>query len=165
MAGSRQHNRRRSAAAVIAIAIALSVLALYGVWAFWPSETPPGTEPPLTETVHVLGFEPTLSRDGLLFAIVVFAAVLGGLLHVLTSLAVAVRNGELRWGATPAYLAHLVLGVCVAGVLFVLIRFALAPSEAWSPYWLAALAASAGVVAEPAARRLREVLPLKIPSS
>jgi hypothetical protein len=94
----------------------------------------------------------------LLFMIVVCAGVLGGLPHVLSSLAVSIGTRELRLGATQGHVVPLLLGVGVAAALFLLIRFTLTLSAATNPYGLAALAASAGVLAEPAGRRLRRAL-------
>jgi hypothetical protein len=152
-------------AGFVAVAIAVSALALYGIWAFWPSEAPPGGEPLPRETVHYLGFEPTLSRVGLLFAMVAFAGALGGLPLVLRSLAVSIGNRELGWRAIPGYVVPVPLGVGLASALSLLVHLGLSSGERASPYWFASLAALAGFAADPAGRALRRRVALKSGSS
>ena len=147
--------RGSGVAALVAVAIALSALALYGVWAFWPSEAPPSMEPLPSETVHFLGFETTLSRDGLLLAIVACAGALGGLPRVLRSLAVSIGNRELSWRTVQGSVVSVLLGVGLASVVSFLVRLGVSSSERASPYWFAALAALAGFLADPARRTLR----------
>ena len=145
-------------AGFVAVAIALAALALYGVWAFWPSEATPGGELLPRETVHFLGFEPTLSRTGLLFATVAFAGALGGLPLVLRSLAVSIGNRELSWRATPGHFVPPLLGIGLASALALLVHLGLSPGEGASPYWFASLAALAGFAADPAGRAVRRAL-------
>jgi hypothetical protein len=148
-------------AGFVAVAVALSALAIYGVWAFWPPEELPGREPPAEKTVHLLGFEPTLSRERLFLVVLACAGALGALPRVLRSLEVSSGNRVLRWRAAVDYLVPVALGVGLGSVLAVVAELGLPSNHTESAYWPAALAALAGFLAHPAGRTIRRLLGLK----
>ena len=145
----------------VALIIAFSALALYGVWVFWPSENPNGAGLLERKTVHFLGWDRLLSRESLFFVMVAFAGALGGMVHSVRSLAVYVGSGKLKWSWTPFYLLKPVLGAVLATLLYFVLRAGLfspsASTEQASPYGFAAIAALAGLFSDQAVEKLRVI--------
>jgi hypothetical protein len=147
----------------VALTIALSALALYGVWVFWPSENPDPDSTGLVarKTVHFFGWDRLLSRESLFFVMVAFAGALGGMVHSVRSLAVYVGSGKLKWSWTPFYLLKPVLGAVLATLLYFVLRAGLfspsASTEQASPYGFAAIAALAGLFSDQAVEKLRVI--------
>ena len=137
---------------LVTVAIGLSALALYGVWALWPSEPPLGGEASGHETVHVLGHAPTVSRSVLLVALAGCAGVLGGLPRVLRSLALGAGNRELRRRAMRRHALSLLAGAVVAALLAVVLVVLVSRP---GPYRLAAAACLVGFLEAPAERAVR----------
>ena len=147
---------------LLAIIIALAALSLYGIWVFWPTEPGPGNSGlPLRKTVHFFGYDRTLSRESLFFVMVAFAGALGGMVHVLRSLAIYIGNRELRWSWVPFYFLKPVLGAVLGTLLYFVLRAGLFSSSAstaqTSPYGFAAIAAFAGLFTDQAVEKLRRV--------
>src|SRR5919201_2157370 len=103
-------------AVLTATAVAVSALALYGVWAFWPSEALPQRQ-----TAHVFAYEPSLRRSILTAVAVACAGVLGALPRALRSLETRAGNRELRWRAVLRSLVPLGVGSAAGLGLFVLL--------------------------------------------
>lgn len=145
----------------VALIIALSALALYGVWVFWPSENPNGEGLLPRKNVHFFGWDRLLSRESLFFIMVAFAGALGGMVHSVRSLAVYVGSGKLKWSWTPFYLLKPVLGAVLATLLYFVLRAGLfspsASTEQASPYGFAAIAALAGLFSDQAVEKLRVI--------
>jgi hypothetical protein len=145
---------------LLIVVIALSALALYGLWAFWPTEVP-GQKAVPPKTVHFFGHERHLSRESLFFVMIAFAGALGGMVHGLRSLAVYVGNRELRWSWVPFYFIKPVLGASLATLLYIVLRAGLfSPSASTlqvSPYGFAAVGTLAGLFSDQAAEKLKKV--------
>jgi len=129
-------------AALTAAATAISAAALYGLWAFWPSEATARAR----EEVRAAFFDATLSRNVLLVVAVACAGALGALPRALRWLELGAGNRELRWCAAPRALLALLVGSAAGTILFLLLVSVGVPSgKHASPYWFAALAALLGL--------------------
>src|SRR5437764_1557064 len=146
----------------MAFGVAASVVALYALWAFWPSEAPkPGTGVAEHKTVHFFWISRGLSRESLFFVMVAIAGALGGMVHVVKSFSWYVGNRLLKWSWVPFYLLKPVLGAAMATVLYFIIRAGFfspsASTSQTSPYGFAAVSALAGLFSDQAAEKLRRV--------
>ena len=145
----------------LVLTVVLCGITLYGVWAFWPSESQNGTGLVPRKTVHFFGWDRLFSRESLFFVMVAFAGALGGMVHALRSLAVYLGNRRLTWSWVPFYLLKPVLGAVLATLLYFVLRAGLfspsASTEQASPYGFAAIAALAGLFSDQAVEKLRKV--------
>lgn len=148
---------------ILAVLLAAgTVLALYSLWAFWPSEGgKPGTGVAARKSVHFFWTTRTLSRESLFFVMVALAGALGGMVHIVKSLSWYVGNRMLRWSWVPFYLLKPVLGAAMATVLYFIIRAGFfspsASTSQTSPYGFAAVSALAGLFSDQAVEKLRKV--------
>jgi hypothetical protein len=140
---------------------AFCVIALYGIWAFWPSENTKGRGLLPSKTVHYFGWDRKLSRESLFFVTVAFSGALGGMVHSIRSLVVYMGNRRLRWSWTPFYLLKPVLGAMLATLLYFVLRAGLfSPSASTtqaSPYGFAAIGALAGLFSDQAVVKLKSI--------
>jgi hypothetical protein len=147
--------------AFVVLTVGLAVVALYGVWAFWPSENPNGRGLLQRKTVHFFWWDRLLSRESLFFVMVAFAGALGGMVHAVRSLAVYVGNRQLKWNWAPFYVLKPVLGAILATLLYFVLRAGLfspsASTEQASPYGFAAIGALSGLFSDQAVEKLRKV--------
>jgi hypothetical protein len=140
---------------------ALSILAMYTVWAFWPSEAGEAGTIALKKDVDFFWLHNEVSRETLFFVTVAVAGALGGMVHVLRSLVWYTGNRLLKWRWVPFYVMRPVLGAAMATLLYFLVRAGFfSPSSSTteaSPYGFAALAALSGLFSDHAAEKLRTV--------
>jgi hypothetical protein len=148
---------------ILAVLLAAgTVLALYSLWAFWPSEGgKPGTGVAPRKSVHYFWTTRALSRESLFFVMVAMAGALGGMVHSVKSLSWYVGNRMLRWSWVPFYLLKPLLGASMATVLYFIIRAGFfspsASTSQTSPYGFAAVSALAGLFSDQAVEKLRKV--------
>lgn len=146
---------------LLLVMFALCVIALYGVWAFWPSEKQVGGGLVAQKTVHYFGWDRLLSRESLFFVTVAFAGAIGGMVHAIRSLAVYVGSRRLKWSWAPFYLLKPILGAVLATLLYFVLRAGLfspsASTDQASPYGFAAIAALAGLFSDQAVEKLRAI--------
>ena len=146
---------------LLVLVVVLAGVALYGMWAFWPSEVGNSTKLVKEKTVHFFGWEGTLSTEKLFFAAVAFAGALGGMAHSIRSFAVYVGNRELKWTWVPFYLLKPVLGALLGTLLYILLRAGLfsgsASTQEASPYGFAGIAALTGLFTDQAVEKLRKI--------
>lgn len=146
------------AAAVVATAVVLSALCLYGLWCFWPTSADP--RPP-SEQVAFLGVDLDLRAEVLMFVVVALAGALGGLIHVLRSVSEYIGNRRLVRSWLPYYTLLPLVGAALATVLYVVLRGGLfsgaSTTAEVNSYGFAALAALAGLFSRQATEKLRKV--------
>lgn len=81
-----------SAAGVVILGMLLAVvslLALYGLWRFWPAPPPVTGSAPATAKFSYFNWRLSLTRDQQFFVVAAFAGAIGAMLHGL-------RGGERR---------------------------------------------------------------------
>jgi hypothetical protein len=144
---------------LLVVMVALALVILYGLWAFWPSE---GKKVPVaSKTVHFFWHHRHMRRENLFFVMVAFAGALGSILHSLRSLVTYIGERQLRWSWVPFYLVRPVLGALLATLLYVVLRAGLfspsSSSQQASPYGFAAVAGLAGLFSDQAVEKLKKV--------
>jgi hypothetical protein len=146
---------------MVLVMVGMAALALYGLWAFWPSEAPGKKVPAAAKVVHFFWHHRSMRRESLFFVMVAFAGALGSALHSLRSLVVYIGERELRWSWVPFYLVRPILGALLATLLYVVLRAGLfSPSSSSvqaSPYGFAAVAGLAGLFSDQAIEKLKKV--------
>jgi hypothetical protein len=146
---------------LIAVFAIASALALYMIWVFWPSEARTGTLVARQKPIDFLGIHRTVARESLFFVTVAVCGALGGMVHVLRSIAWYTGNRLLKWQWVPFYLLRPVLGATMATLLYFIVRAGFfspsASTREASPYGFAALAALAGLFSDHAAEKLKKV--------
>jgi hypothetical protein len=143
---------------LLVVMVAVAVVILYGLWAFWPSE---GKKVPVaSKTVHFFWHHRSMRRENLFFVMVAFAGALGSILHSLRSLVTYIGERQLRWSWVPFYLVRPVLGALLATLLYVVRAGLFSPSSSSqqaSPYGFAAVAGLAGLFSDQAVEKLKKV--------
>ncbi len=146
---------------LLAAFAAAACIALYAIWAFWPSEAGTSEEIADKKTVHFFGEEWTVTRESLFFVMVAVAGALGGMVHVLRSLSWYVGNRLLRRSWVPFYVLRPIIGAAMATLLYFVIRAGFfSPSASTteaSPYGFAAVAGLAGLFTDQALEKLKKV--------
>jgi hypothetical protein len=147
----------------LAIAVAATILLIYGLVAMWPESSAAGQATPTQpqSSIAFLGWHFNLSSDARLFVIVAIAGGLGGMVHTVRSLGWYVGNRELKWSWVPFYVLLPIIGGSLATVFYLVLRAGLfstsTPTTDANVYGFAALAALVGVFSEQALEKLREV--------
>jgi hypothetical protein len=138
------------------LCVALAMLTLYALWAFWP---PSGTT--TSSTMTFFGESHRISNDIRLFVVVAVAGALGALMHSMRSLAYYVGHHQLKWRWIPYYTITLLLGAGLATIIYIVVRGGLFASstgdKSVNPYGFAAVAALTGLFTEEALEMLRKV--------
>src|SRR5271165_6550953 len=80
-------------------AVVVGIVALYSLWAFWPTSVQAST--PADQRVSWFGSHPMVSREFLFFLTVAIAGTLGGLIHTIRSFVSYVGNRQLVWSWLP----------------------------------------------------------------
>jgi hypothetical protein len=144
---------------IVIVAVAVTVLCVYGLWAIWPD----GQTGSVTIVMFAHRF--TITAEEQLFALVALAGALGGLVHLLRSLARYVGNRQLRWSWIAHYALLPFVGAAGSTIVYVVARAGLItpPSsnqtgvEAVNPFGFAALAVLVGLFTEEAMQMLKRV--------
>lgn len=140
------------------LAIALGIVALYSLGAFWP-EAQQDESSTAMQSISWFGWHPSIDREKLFFLTVALAGGLGGLIHTIRSFTWYVGNRDLRWSWVPYNLLLPVVGSLAATVFYLVLRAGLfSPStsvEQASPFGFAAIAILAGLFSPQAFEKLR----------
>ncbi|MGB4758427.1 MAG: IPT/TIG domain-containing protein [Candidatus Saccharimonadales bacterium] len=144
------------------VAIAVFVLLVGALLAFWPPPAPnAGVSAPTSSTVVLFRWSwSAVSRDGSLFVIAMSAGALGGLLHTARSLYWYVGNRNLRRSWVLMYAFLPITGAVISLITYLLLRAGLTTtqsSDAISAYGIAATGALAGLFSREAMDKLRLV--------
>lgn len=141
---------------IVVVCVALAVLILYSLWAFWPV-----TGTTSSSTMTFFGWSHRISTDIRLFVVVALAGTLGALMHSMRSLAYYVGHHQLKWRWIPYYMITLLLGAGLGTIIYIVIRGGLFASstgdKSVNPYGFAAVAALTGLFTEEALEMLRKV--------
>lgn len=127
----------------------------------WPPPAAPDGGTVKETSTRILIWTTGLSRDTLLFLVVVSAGGLGALIHVLRSVYEYVGNRRLRRSWMTMYLLEPFVGAALALVVYCVLRGGLttsvASSEVINPYGVAAVAALVGMFSRQTVDKLRAV--------
>lgn len=153
-----------STAGVIVLGVvmaAVSVLALYGLWRFWPAPPPATGSAPVTAKFSYFGWQLSLTRDQQFFVIVALAGAVGALLHGLRSLSVYIGERYLYQSWIAYYALLPLVGAILATIVYLVLRAGLLPGAASSsqpdPYGITAIGALVGLFSAQAAEKLKAV--------
>src|SRR5919198_2054709 len=140
----------------------LAAVALYSLWAFWPTGTQAGTvSPTKPQRVNYFGWRPSLSREFLFFIVVAIAGGLGGLVHTIRSFSWYVGNRQLYWSWIPFNLMLPVVGALGGTIFYLVLRAGLfspsASTDQTSPFGFTAVAVLVGLFSEQALEKLKQV--------
>jgi hypothetical protein len=138
-----------------------ALLALYGLWRFWPPASPITGSPPATAKFSYFGWSVTLTRDQQFFVVTALAGVIGATLHGLRSMSIYVGERYLFRSWIPYYLLLPVVGGLLATIVYLVLRAGLLPGAGTSsqpdPYGITAVGALVGLFSAQAAEKLKAV--------
>lgn len=144
-----------------ALIAAISLLALYGLWRFWPAPPPATGSAPPTAEFSYFGWQVSLTRDQQFFVIVALAGAIGAMLHGLRSLSRYVGEQYLFRSWIPYYILLPLVGGILATIVYLVLRAGLLPGATSSsqpdPYGISAIAALMGLFSGQAAEKLKAV--------
>lgn len=140
---------------------AVAVLALYGMWRFWPAPPPATGSAPATARFSYFSWQLTLTRDQQFFVVVALAGAIGAMLHGLRSLSAYIGERYLFRSWIPYYALLPLVGALLATIVYLVLRAGLLPGATSSsqpdPYGIAAIAALVGLYSAQAAEKLQAV--------
>lgn len=146
---------------IAALMATISLLALYGLWRFWPVAPPAtGSAPPLAKFSY-FSWQLSLTRDQQFFVITALAGAIGAMLHGLRSLSAYIGERYLfrSWVAYYALLPF--VGALLATIVYLVLRAGLLPGATSSsqpdPYGISAIGALVGLFSAQAAEKLKAV--------
>ena len=141
-----------SAVVVIILGVvmaAASMLALYGLWRFWPAPSPATGSAPATARFSYFGWRLSLTRDQQFFVVVALAGAVGAMLHGLRSLSVYVGERYLFRSWIAYYALLPLVGGILATIVYLVLRAGLLPGATSSsqpdPYGITAIGALVGL--------------------
>jgi hypothetical protein len=144
-----------------AFTAAASLLALYGIWRFWPAPSPTVGSAPASAKFSYFNWHLTLTRDQQFFVIVALAGVIGAMLHGLRSLSTYVGERYLFRSWIAYYALLPIVGGLLATIVYLVLRAGLLPGATSSsepdPYGITAIAALVGLFSAQAAEKLKTV--------
>ncbi len=153
-----------SVAGVVIIGIfmaAVSLLALYGLWRFWPAPPPATGSAPATARFSYFNWQLSLTRDQQFFVLAALAGAIGAMLHGLRSLSTYIGERYLFRSWIPYYALLPLVGGLLATIVYLVLRAGLLPGATSSsqpdPYGIAAIAALVGLFSAQAAEKLKAV--------
>jgi hypothetical protein len=145
--------------ALVALSIAVTLVIIYALWEFWPTDAV--LKSTTASKVQVFGLTRNVSPDVRLLVVVALAGSLGGLMHSTRSLAWYAGHRGLMWRWVPYYLVTIVLGAGLASIFYLVIRGGVLGDHATTadtnPYGFAAIGALVGLFTEQALEMLRKV--------
>ncbi len=140
---------------------AVSLLALYGLWEFWPPPTPATGSAPAIAKFSYFNWRLLLTRDQQFFVIVALAGAIGAMLHGLRSLSTYIGERYLFRSWIPYYALLPLVGGFLATIVYLVLRAGLLPGATSSsqpdPYGITAIAALVGLFSAQAAEKLKAV--------
>lgn len=138
-----------------------SLLALYGLWKFWPAPPPATGSAPAIAKFSYFGWHLTLTQAQQSFVVVALAGVIGAMLHGLRSLSFYVGERYLFRSWIAYYILLPIVGGLLATVVYLVLRAGLLPGQTSSsqpnPYGITAIAALVGMFSAQAAEKLKAV--------
>lgn len=141
--------------------LGLAAVALYSLWAFWPSDLQELSSRPEGKHVTYFGAGFEVSTNTLFFAVVALAGALGGLVHTLRSFSMYVGTRYLAWSWIPFNLLLPAVGALGGTVFYLVFRGGLFSTSTSAtdanPYGFAAVAALVGLFSEQAIEKLRQL--------
>src|SRR6266581_3596337 len=144
-----------------ALMAAASLLALYGLWRFWPAPPPAIGPAPATAKFSYFSWRLTLTRDQQFFIIVALAGVIGAMLHGLRSLSTYIGERYLFRSWIAYYALLPLVGGLLATIVYLVLRAGLLPGATTSsqpdPYGITAIGALVGLFSAQAAEKLKAV--------
>lgn len=139
----------------------VSLLALYGLWRFWPAAAPATGSAPATAKFSYFSWQLSLPRDQQFFIIVALAGVIGAMLHGLRSLSRYIGERYLFRSWIPYYILLPLVGGILATIVYLVLRAGLLPGATSAsqpdPYGISAIAALVGLFSAQAAEKLKAV--------
>jgi hypothetical protein len=139
----------------------VALLALYGLWSFWPAALPLTGHPPATATFSYFGWHRTLTRDQQFFVVAAQAGVIGSMLHGLRSLSRYVGERYLFRSWIAYYVLLPFVGALISTIVYLVLRAGFLPGAGVSsqpdPYGVAAIGALVGLFSAQAAGKLQAV--------
>jgi hypothetical protein len=147
---------------ILAVLMAgVAVLALYGLWSFWPAPLPITGHPPATATFSFFGWHRTLTRDQQFFVVAALAGEIGAMLHGLRSLSRYVGERYLFRSWIAYYALLPVVGALISTIVYLVLRAGFLPGATGAsqpdPYGVAAIGALMGLFSAQAAEKLQAV--------
>jgi hypothetical protein len=141
--------------------LGLAAVALYSLWAFWPSDLQELSSRPEGKHVTYFGAGFEVSTNTLFFAVVALAGALGGLVHTLRSFSMYVGTRYLAWSWIPFNLLLPAVGALGGTVFYLVFRGGLFSTSTTAtdayPYGFTAVAALVGLFSEQAVEKLRQI--------
>jgi hypothetical protein len=141
--------------------VASAVLALYGLWSFWPAPPPASGPLPGPATFAYFGWHRTLTRDQQFFVVAALAGVIGAMLHGLRSLATYAGERYLFRSWILYYVLLPFVGALLSTIVYLVLRAGLLPGGTAAsqpdPYGIAAIGALVGLFSAQAAEKLKAV--------
>jgi hypothetical protein len=138
-----------------------SLLALYGLWRFWPAPPPATGSPPAAATFSYFDWHLSLTQSQQFFVVAALAGSMGAMLHGLRSLSTYIGERYLFRSWIAYYIFLPIVGGLLATIVYVVLRAGLLPGETSSsqpdPYGIAAIAALVGMFSGQAAEKLKAV--------
>lgn len=148
-------------ALLIAYAIILSGVAIYGLISFLPEATSTGTNAAGSSAVTFFIWQFSANEEVRLFITVALAGLLGSLVHVLRSLYWYIGNRDLTRSWIPKYILLPIVGSVLSLAFYLVIRggfFSGAPNmNQTNPYGFMALGVLIGMFSEQAVLKLKAV--------
>jgi hypothetical protein len=142
----------------LVIAVLVAVVFTYTLIAFWPETS---ARPVGWKIVQFLGLTFNVGRDTAMFAVVILAGALGGMVHTLRSLTWYFGNGKLRHRWLLFYCAIPGSAGLLALLFYLLLRGGLLSAQASSGdlnvFGFTAISGVVGFASEQAARKLVDV--------
>jgi hypothetical protein len=137
--------------------VALSILLVYGLLAFWPPSDLDST----TSSITFLEWDFAIQNEVRLLTVVALAGAMGSQIHALRSFFWYVGNRNLKWSWIPMYLMLPFTGAILGIIFYLVIRAGFfAPgtnAEQASPWGVTATAALVGMFSQQAVLKLKEV--------
>jgi hypothetical protein len=145
------------AVAMTVYLIILTILLLYAILQFWPSQ-PPATK---AQQVKFLCWQILISTELRLLAVIVFAGALGGQIHALRSFASYVGNRKLKVSWLVRYFLTPFMAASLALMFYFVIRAgfftANTTTQSMNVYGFAGLAGLVGLFSTMAVNKLRRM--------
>jgi hypothetical protein len=140
---------------------AITALALFTLWGFWPAPSPTAGPAPARASFIYFSWRLSLTRDQQFFLIVAMAGVLGAMLHGLRSMARYVGERQFIRSWTASYLFLPFIGAVIATIVYLVLRAGLLPGATSGvqpdPYGISAIAALVGWFSAQAAEKMKDV--------
>jgi hypothetical protein len=144
-----------------ALMAVVSLLALYGLWRFWPTPTPVKGSAPVTAKFSYFNWGLSLTRDQQFFVVVALSGVIGAMLHGLRSLSRYIGESYLFRSWIAYYVLLPIVGGIIATIVYLVLRAGLLPGGASSsqpdPYGITAIGALVGLFSAQTAEKLQTV--------